>query len=201
MWHQASLQAPEDGFMIQSNCVCVCVCVCVCYECAGEHILLLLEGSALPGPKSGLLCNTRKWIVLGDTRAAKQETILGRGAPGIELQWWWCSVAKFCLSFETPMDCSTPGVPVLHHLPEFAQTHVHWVGDAIQPSYPLSSPSPPTINLSELQCLFQWVSSWHQGAKVLELHLQHQSFQWAGVLVDSPKRTALPCSSQSWVLW
>ena len=57
------------------------------------------------------------------------------------------------------MDCTTTGFPVLHHLPEFTQTHVHWVGDAIQPSHPLSSPSPPLFNLSQHQSLFKWVSS------------------------------------------
>ena len=57
------------------------------------------------------------------------------------------------------MDCSTPGLPVYYQLPEFIQTHVHWVGDAIQPSHPLSSPSPPTFNLSHHQGLFRWVSS------------------------------------------
>ena len=76
------------------------------------------------------------------------------------------------------MDCSTLGLPVHHQLPEFTQTHVHRVGDAIQPSHPLSSPSPPTFNLSQHQGLFQRVSSLHQVAKVLELQLQHQSFQW-----------------------
>ena len=64
-----------------------------------------------------------------------------------------------------PLDCSLPGFPVLHHLPEFAQTHVHWVGDVIQPSHPLSSPSPPALNLSQHQGLFQWVSSSHQWPK------------------------------------
>ena len=73
------------------------------------------------------------------------------------------------------MDCSTPGFPVLHDLPEFAQTHVRWFSDAIQPSQPLSPPSPPAFNLSQHQGLFQWVSSLYQVAKVLEL--QHQSFQ------------------------
>ena len=77
-----------------------------------------------------------------------------------------------------PTDCSTPGFPVHHQLPELAQTHVHWVCDAIQPSHPLWSPSPPAFNLSQHQGLFQWVSSLHQVAKVLELPLQHQSFQW-----------------------
>ena len=64
------------------------------------------------------------------------------------------------------MDCSTPGFPVHHQLSELTQTHVHWVGDAIQPSLPLSSPSPPTFNLSQHQGLFQWVSSSYQVAKV-----------------------------------
>src|SRR5574342_282107 len=69
------------------------------------------------------------------------------------------------------MNCSTPGLPVHHQLPEFTQTHVHWVGDAIQPSHPLSSPSPPTFNLSQHQSLFQGVSSLHQVAKILEFQL------------------------------
>ena len=77
-----------------------------------------------------------------------------------------------------PMDHSTPGLPVHHQLPEFTQTHVHWVSDAIQPSHPLSSPSPPAFNLPQHQGLFKWVSSSHQGTKGLEFQLQHQSFQW-----------------------
>ena len=77
-----------------------------------------------------------------------------------------------------PMNRSTPGLPVHHQLPEFTQTHVHQVSDATQPSHPLSSPSPPAFNLSQHQSLFQWVSSSHQVAKVLELQLEHQSFQW-----------------------
>ena len=86
------------------------------------------------------------------------------------------SVAQPCPTFCNPMNCSTPGLPVHHQLPEFTQTHVHWVGDAIQPSHPLLSPSPPTFNLSQHQCVFKWVSSLHQVAKVLEFQLQHQSF-------------------------
>ena len=77
-----------------------------------------------------------------------------------------------------PMNHSTPGLPVHHKLPEFTQTHVHWISDAIQPSHPLSSPSPPASNPSQHQGLFQWVSYSHQVAKVLECQLQHQSFQW-----------------------
>ena len=75
------------------------------------------------------------------------------------------------------MECSTPGFPVLHHLSEFAQVHVHWISDVIQPSHPLSPISPSAFNLSQLQGLFQWVSCLHQVAKLLELQLQHQSFQ------------------------
>ena len=76
------------------------------------------------------------------------------------------------------MNRSTPGLPVHHQLPESTQTHVHCVSDAIQPSHPLSSPSPPAFNLSQHQGLFHWVSSSHQVAKVLELQFQQQSFQW-----------------------
>ena len=77
-----------------------------------------------------------------------------------------------------PMNRSMPGLSAHHQLLEFTQTHVHWVSDAIQPSHPLLSPSPPTLNLSQHQGLFKWVSSLHQVAKVLEFQLQHQSFQW-----------------------
>ena len=76
------------------------------------------------------------------------------------------------------MNPSTPGLPVHHQLPEFTQTHVHWVGDAIQPSHLLSSPSPPAFNLSQHQGLFKWVSSPHQVAKVLKFQLHYQSLQW-----------------------
>ena len=76
------------------------------------------------------------------------------------------------------MNRSMPGFPVYHQFPESTQTHVHWVSDAIQPSHPLSSPSLPAFNLSQHQGLFQWVSPSHQLAKVLELQLQPQSFQW-----------------------
>ena len=88
------------------------------------------------------------------------------------------SIAQSCLTLCNPMNRSTPGLPVHHQLPEFTQTHVHRVSDAIQPSHSLSSPSPPTFNLSQHQGLFNWISSSHQVAKVLEFQLQHQSFQW-----------------------
>ena len=84
------------------------------------------------------------------------------------------SVTQSCLTLCDSMDCSTPGFPVHHQL---AQTHVHWVDDAIQLSHPLSSPSPPAFKLSQHQSIFKWVNSLHQVATVLELQLQHQSFQ------------------------
>ena len=102
------------------------------------------------------------------------------------------SVAQSYLTLCDPMNCSTPGLPVQHQLPEPTQTHVHWVSDAIQPSHPLSSPYPPALNLSKHQGLFKWVSPLHQVAKVLEFQLHHQSFQWIprtdylGGLVGSP---------------
>ena len=81
------------------------------------------------------------------------------------------SVAQSCPTLCDPMNCSTPGLPVHHQLPEFTQTHVHRVSDAIQPSHSLSSPSPPAPNPSQHQSLFQWVNSLHEMAKVLEFQL------------------------------
>ena len=90
----------------------------------------------------------------------------------------WFSSVQSCPTLCDPMHCSMPGFPVHHQLLELTQTHTHRVGDGIQPSHSPPSPSPPTLNLSQHQCLFQWVNSSHQVAKVLEFHLQHQSFQW-----------------------
>ena len=83
------------------------------------------------------------------------------------------SVAQSCLTLCDLMNHSTSGLPVHNQLQESTQTHIHWVSDAIQPSHPLSSPSPPFLNLSQNQGLFKWVSSSHQVAKVLEFQLQH----------------------------
>ena len=88
------------------------------------------------------------------------------------------SITQSCPTLCNLMDCSTPGFPVHHQLLELTQTHVHRVGDATQQSHSLSSTSPPTFNLSQHQGLLKWVSSSHQMAKVLELQLQHQCFQW-----------------------
>ena len=87
------------------------------------------------------------------------------------------SVAQSCPTLCDPMNRSTPGLPVHHQLPEFTQTHIHRVSGAIQPSHPLSFPSLPAPNPSQHQSLFQWVSSLHEVAKVLELQLQHHSLQ------------------------
>ena len=90
-----------------------------------------------------------------------------------------CASAKslqLCPTLCDPMNRSTPGLPVHHQLPEITQTLVYRVGDAIQPSHPLLAPSPPTLNLSQHQGLFQWVCSSYHLAKVLELQLQHQFF-------------------------
>ena len=102
-----------------------------------------------------------------------------------------CSVAQSCLTLCDPMDCSTPGLPVHHYLLEFAQTHVHCVGDAIQPSHPLSSPSPPALNLSQHQGLSQWVGCLHQVAKVLE---------WCQSIGVSSPTSVLPMNTQDWSL-
>ena len=110
----------------------------------------------------------------------------------VEFSWvQFSSVAYSCPTLCDPMNHSTPGLPVHHQLPEFTQTHVHWVGDAIQPSHPLSAPSPPAPNPSQHQGLFQWVNSSHEVAKVLEFQLQHvfpvntqgwSPFEWTGWL-------------------
>ena len=96
-----------------------------------------------------------------------------------------CSVTQSCLTLCDPVDCIMPGFPVLHHLPEFAQTYVHGVDDAIQTSQPLlcHPSSPSALNPSQHQGVFQWVSSLHHVAEVLELQLQHQSFQWIFMVI------------------
>ena len=103
------------------------------------------------------------------------------------------SVVQSCPTFCHPMNHSMPGLPVHHQLPESTQIHVHWVGDAIQPSHPLLSPSPPAINLSQHQGLFKWVSTSHQVANVLEFQLQHQSFQW------TPRTDRSPLGWTGWI--
>ena len=102
------------------------------------------------------------------------------------LKWFsvqFTSVAQSCLTLCHPMDCSMSGLPVHHQLSELAQTHIHWVYDATQPSHPLLSPFPPALNLVQCQGLYQWVSSSNQVANVLEFQLQHQSFnEYSGLI-------------------
>ena len=98
--------------------------------------------------------------------------------PVVNVSDQFSSVTQLCPTLWDSMDCSTPGFPVHHQLPELAQTHDHQVSDAIKPSHLLSSPSPPAFSISQDQSQFQWVSSLHQLAKVVEFWLQHQSFQW-----------------------
>ena len=116
------------------------------------------------------------------------------------------SVALSCPTLCDPMNHSMPGLPVHHQLPEFTQTHVHWVSDATQPSHPLSSPSPPDRNLSQHQGLFQWVNSSHQVAKVLDFQLLHLiSFRmdWLDLLaVQGTLKSLLQHhSSKASILW
>ena len=118
-----------------------------------------------------------KWIMAWNT--CKQGQLFRNARDRFDhfSSFQFSTVAQSCPTLCNPMDCNTPGLPVHHQLPDFTQTHVHWVSDAIQPSHPLSSPSLPAFNLSHHQSLFKWVSSSHQVAKVLEFQL-HQSFQW-----------------------
>ena len=111
---------------------------------------------------------------------------LGTGSKSCSVQYG--SVTQSCLTLCDPMDCSTPGLPVHHQLPEFTQTHVHWVSDAIQPPHPLLSPSPPTFNLSQHQGLFKWISSSHQVAKY-----------WSFSIVPSSEYSGLISFKMDWL--
>ena len=145
--------APALESLIQSVWVCD-LTTCISYKCP-------VDAAGLGTP-------------LGEPLHSSQSSPLAHH--WVEVQF--SSVAQSCLTLSNPMDCGTPGFPVHHQLPELTQTHVHRVGDATQPSHPLSSPSPPPLNLSHHQGLFQWVSSSQQVAKGLEFQLPHQSFQW-----------------------
>ena len=135
-----------------------------------------------PGIKSASLC-LLLWQESSLTLAPPGKLILWDfqcyfSPKGIVTSVQFSSVTQSCLTLCNPMDHSTPGFTIHHQLPELAQTHVLRIGDAIQPSHPLSSPSPPAFNLSQHQGLFKWIIYWHQMAIVLEFQLQHQSFQW-----------------------
>ena len=137
----------------------------------------------LHSPKSGGIGSipgqgTRHASQLGQKKKEKKKVAVKSIPPEAELSVQFSSVAQLCPTFCDPMDCSRPGLPVHHQLPEFTQTHVHWVGDTIHPSRPLSSLFPPAFDLSQHQGLFKWVCSSPQMDKVLEFQLQHQSYQW-----------------------
>ena len=125
-----------------------------------KSLLMKVKGES---EKLGLKLNIRKTKIMASD-------------PISSLQF--SSFTESCPTLRDPLNHSTPGLPVHHQLPESTQTHVHCIDDAIQPSYPLFSPSPPALNLSQHQGLFKWVSSPYQVAKVLEFQLQHQSLQW-----------------------
>ena len=152
------------------------------------HHLLGLDGEELCANQCvhSVLCTTVQTFLQEERfQEAKIHPSTMFLAPGqtwnftqVFLQAVTCSVAQSCLTLCDPMDCSMPGFPVHHYLLEFSPTHVHWVSNAIQPSHPLLSSSCPAFSLSQHQSFFQWVGSSHQMAKVLELQLQHQPFQW-----------------------
>ena len=130
--------------------------------------------------KPGILqsVQSQSWIWLSSwTELSYQGSLYIHTQIHISVQF--SSVTQLWPTVCDPMDCSTPGFPVHHQLLELAQTHVHRIGDAIQPSHPLLSPSPPTFNPSQHQGLFQGISSSHQVAKVLEFQHQHQSFSFS----------------------
>ena len=147
----------------------------------GRHDILLVKRCWLSDPqRAGLVLMKHSLLLTAEGIFLTQPDPAPCAVDSAEWREpsYCCSATKSCPTLGNPMDCSTPGFPVLHSLLELAQTHVHWAGDAIQPSHPLLPPSPLTFNLSQHQGLFQWGSSSHQVAKVLELQLQHQSFQW-----------------------
>ena len=124
--------------------------------------------------------DTEKLLTKFNTHLWQKKKSHQHGYRGNTSQHQFSSVQslKSCLTLCDPMNHSTPGLPIHHQFLESTQTHVHRVGDAIQPYHPLSSPSPPASNPSQHQGLFQWVNASHEVAKVLEFQLQHQSFQW-----------------------
>ena len=141
----------------------------VSHQAPSAHGILqarILEWVAMPlsrpRDRTFIFCIAGRFFTIWATREAHQ----------------FSSVTQSCPTLCDPMDHSMPALPVHHQLPQFTQTHVHCVGDAIQPSHPLSSPSPPALNLSQNQGLFKWVRFLHQVTKLLEFQLQPQSFQW-----------------------
>ena len=155
-------------------------CLCKDQQTLTKHLLFHLHSNCLPpfGSLKSLLPTSSfvfswRWF-LGEVSPILMSYSVSVNLPHVSVQ----SVAQLCPTLCDSMNRSTPGPPVHHQLLEFTQTHVHRVGDVIQPSHPLSSPSPPAFSPSQHQGLFQWVNSLLEVAKVLEFQLQHQSFQW-----------------------
>ena len=174
--------------------LCVCVCVCVCTRSVAQLCPTLFDpidcsplGSSVhgdsPGKNTGMGCHVFLQGIFPTQGFWYYYFFFQRLKNWGEICITY-SLVQFSLvaqSYQTlcnPMNRSTTGLPVHHQLPESTQSHIHQVGDAIQPSHPLSSPSPPPPNPSQHQGLFTWVNSSHQVTKVLEFQLQHQSFQW-----------------------
>ena len=167
----------------------LCVCVCVCAQSFMPYFLWLLWTIAHQAPLGSMRFSRQEYwsglsfpspgglpdpgiklaSLVSSTLAGRFFTTELSGKPKYLIQF--SSVPQSCPTLCDPMNRSTPGLPIHHQLPEFTQTHVHRVGDAIQPSHPLSSPSPPAPNLSQHQSLFQRVNSLHEVAKVLEFQL------------------------------
>ena len=145
---------------------------------AMDRFLENYKPTRLKQEKTEKQTNTKHWNWNTDQKSSNKQKHRVRWPDRWIISNVFISLAQSCLTLCDPMNHSMPGLPVHHQHPEFTQTLVHQVGDAIQPSHPLSSPSPPAPNLSQHQGLFKWVSSSHQVAKVLEFQLQHQSFQW-----------------------
>ena len=136
-----------------------------------QKIKILASGAITSWQIDGETVETVADFISLGSKLLKMVTAAMKLKEPYSLEEKFSSVTQSCPTLCDPMNCSTPGLAVHHQLLEFTQTHVHWVGNAIQPSHPLLSPSPPAPNPSQHQSLFQWVSSSHEVAKVLEFQL------------------------------
>ena len=158
-------------------------------QCSSKHNLLSSLNHIMPTTVRIKRLSKVLKVFLNRTETPRWEKVL--------LRYQFSSVAQSCPILCHPMDCSMPGFPVHYQLPELTQTHVHWLGDAIQPSHPLSSPSPPAFNISQHQGIFQWVSSSHQVAKVFWVSASASVFPmntqdwfplgWTGLILQSKR--------------
>ena len=161
----------------------MCAKLLLSYPTLCDHMDCSLPGSSVHGTSQARIL---EWVAMLSSRGSSNPGIKPASLMSLALAGWFFITSATCEALRNPvqcssvqslshvglcdpMDCSTPGSPFLHCLPEFAQTHVHWVSDAVQPSHPLSPPSPPSLNISQHRGLFRWVNSVHQVAKVLEL--------------------------------